>query len=165
MKYEFKECIRRLKSELDAVAEIKKSPVEAILPKRTESEIQSKQENETEDSAQKTPKVARAPQTVKNIKVEHLKGKEFNLSEKDVEYWLKEKRIHPSIVASLIPCTSQILQELLILRLETPDFFYKMLSQSGSYLYFLDSPISLKDVAIFSYELKKLFLDKFTTLA
>lgn len=72
-----------------------------------------------------------------------------NWSESDVEKWLREKQINPVITQNVFPCNGQILNQLYSIQSEAPEFFYKSISSNQS--------IPTKDVAIFTFELKRLF--------
>ena len=79
--------------------------------------------------------------------------KELNWSEADVEKWCMEKKIHPNIELHLKPCNGQLLYEFFLIKIESPDFFYRSLAINKSN----SKPVLIRDVAIFSLELKKIF--------
>ena len=72
-----------------------------------------------------------------------------NWSESEVEKWLREKQINPVITQNVFPCNGQILNQLYSIQSEAPEFFYKSISSNQS--------IPTKDVAFFTFELKRLF--------
>ena len=75
-------------------------------------------------------------------------------SEKEVEDWLMAKNVHPVIVENLNSFNGKILSELFLMKEETPKFFYESITIGND----ADNTLLLKDLALFSHELKKLFL-------
>lgn len=118
-KYDYLECIRRLKLEIKNYAE----------------------------NGGKMPEILQKPDLINNV--ETVRVKELNWNESDVEKWLKEKEINTVIVRNVIPCNGRILHQLYSMQCEAPEFFYKSISSNES--------IPTKDVAIFAFELKKIF--------
>lgn len=79
----------------------------------------------------------------------------LNWSEKEVETWLIEKNVHPIIVENLNSFNGQVLSELFVMKEETPNYFYESITAGGE----AQRNLLLKDLALFSHELKNLFLD------
>ena len=79
--------------------------------------------------------------------------KELNWSESDVEKWFLEKKIHSNIELHCKPCNGQLLYEFYLIKVESPDFFYRSLAINKNN----NKPVLIRDVAIFSLELKKIF--------
>ncbi len=75
-------------------------------------------------------------------------------SEKEVENWLIEKNIHPVIIENLNSFNGKVLSELFLMKDETPKFFYESIAMGNQ----AKHGILLKDMAMFTFELKKLFL-------
>ena len=70
-------------------------------------------------------------------------------SEKDVNKWLEEKKIHPVIIENIIPSNGQILLQLYEMLSTCPEFFYTSLSSNKI--------IKTRETAAFAIELKNLF--------
>ena len=79
---------------------------------------------------------------------------EINWSEIEVENWCKEKSIHPNIENHLKPCNGKLLYEFFLIKNESPDFFYRQLAISKMSS---TKPVMIRDLAIFTLELKKIF--------
>jgi len=79
--------------------------------------------------------------------------KELNWNESDVVSWCKEKGIHPNIEHHISPCTGLLLYEFFLIKNESPDFFYRSLAINKNNT----KPVMIRDLAIFSLELKKIF--------
>ncbi|CAF0847844.1 unnamed protein product [Brachionus calyciflorus] len=77
---------------------------------------------------------------------------EINWNEKQVEDWLRKVQIDQNITKDLIPCNGQVLNQLYMILKWNPEFYYQSLKTSSA-----DSIKSLKNLAIFTNELKKLF--------
>ncbi len=75
-------------------------------------------------------------------------------SEKEVEDWLIEKNVHPIIIENLNSFNGKVLSELFLMKDESPKFFYESIAVKDQ----ATDDLLLKDMALFSYELKKLFL-------
>ena len=155
-RYEFNECIRRLKIELDNVlANVK--PDELNLPEKIEkvesAQVKATQINENKhvkqifDHVSKINKEFTISQNIEN-------KAEYKWTEKEVEEGLKKIDVHPSIMANVKPCDGKILFELFLIKRESPEFFYRSLSAN-----FVRKPVLLRDLAIFSNELRKIFTD------
>ncbi len=74
-----------------------------------------------------------------------------NWKEKDVEKWFKDEAINVLILEDLRPCDGLILNQLFEILKTSPDFFYSALTAKNK--------INLRDVAVFTYKLKRLFSD------
>lgn len=79
----------------------------------------------------------------------------LNWSERKVRNWLYEKNIHPVIAENLNSFDGKVLCELFIMKNESPDFFYKAITHGKT-----NQEIPLKDLALFSQELKSLFCEE-----
>jgi hypothetical protein len=73
-----------------------------------------------------------------------------NWSESDVEKWLDEKKIHRVICENVKPSDGKILSQLYLMQNSAPEFFYSSISSN-------DKKLATREVALFAYELKKLF--------
>lgn len=177
MKYEFEECIRRLNAEIQAVYksnQIKAGILEMFKPvpepkltneqqKIIEATFPPKQSSTSPQPAQQSqPQVISTVQATTTSHVEAIAAarvplssvKELNWTESQVLKWFTEKRIDPAIVKNVSPCDGRVLYELFLIKHETPEFFYKSVGFAANSF---KSP-SLREIALFSYELKKLFL-------
>ena len=74
-----------------------------------------------------------------------------NWKENDVEKWFKDEAINVLILEDLRPCDGLILNQLFEILKTSPDFFYSTLTAKNK--------INLRDVAVFTYKLKRLFSD------
>ena len=79
----------------------------------------------------------------------------LNWSERQVRNWLYDKDIHPVIADNLNSFNGKVLCELFIMKNESPDFFYKSITHGKS-----NQELPLKDLALFSQELKSLFCEE-----
>ena len=74
-------------------------------------------------------------------------------TERDVQNWFTNKKIHANIVDALQPCDGKLLYEFYLMKNRTPDFFNEsILADKSSF--------SLRDYAIFSKEINSLFENK-----
>ena len=87
---------------------------------------------------------------MRRIEVKSRKTDAINWSESQVYQWFVDKNIESSIMKPLWPCDGQMLYEFYLIKNETPDFFYKSLSN------WIWGP-TLRDITHFSIELKRLF--------
>ena len=170
-RYEYTECIRRLNVEIQAVFnfgklqnaanELKLNPVigsgkdENAMYKIVVDNLLNKDKDPKQDQVtskqqtiNKNDLVQKVPTTIitqnKNIKI-------LKWTESEVEKWLLEKGIHPNIELHLKPCDGQLLYEFYLIKKESPDFFYRSLAINKSNC----KPVMIRDVAVFSLELKK----------
>ncbi|RNA07786.1 hypothetical protein BpHYR1_034465, partial [Brachionus plicatilis] len=77
---------------------------------------------------------------------------ESDWNENQVEDWLRRVEIDQDIINDLIPCNGQILYQLYMILKWNPEFYYHSLKTPT-----LGSLTNLKNLAIFTNELKKLF--------
>ena len=70
-------------------------------------------------------------------------------NEQEANLWFKNKKITNSILENLSPCDGKLLKQLHITLNEVPEFFHSILRA--------DSKASLKDIVIFTGELRELF--------
>jgi hypothetical protein len=138
-KYDFDECIRRLKLEVENAYEKKKE-------KQKHESHGSKTEKEKE-----TGKHEASRTTPDNEAKSHERERVIKWNEADVEAWLSEKCIHPSLVKNLKPCNGKILYQMYLMLKQVPEFFYTSMRSDA------DNKISLRDLALFSYELSSIF--------
>jgi hypothetical protein len=104
MKYDFGECMRRLKLEINNNKSLSNSNKEV----KSESTI------------------------VDNRSEKKFDSKVLSWTESDVETWLKEKNVHPIIRANISPCNGQILHQLYLMQCDIPEFFYNSIIVSKS---------------------------------
>ena len=131
MKYDFKECIRRLKNEIDN-----------INNKKIDSKIETSN-TMNEDENQKITSVSNN-QIVINEKL-------LSMTESDVDEWLISKQFRTSIVNCISPCNGKILYQMWSILQTCPEFFYTAMRSDS------ENKIGLKDLASFAYELNCLF--------
>jgi hypothetical protein len=131
MKYDFKECIRRLKNEIDN-----------INNKKIDSKIETSN-TMNEDENQKNTSVSNN-QIVINEKL-------LSMTESDVDEWLISKQFRTSIVNCISPCNGKILYQMWSILQTCPEFFYTAMRSDS------ENKIGLKDLASFAYELNCLF--------
>jgi len=74
-------------------------------------------------------------------------------TEKDVDDWLLEKKIHPCILDALRPSNGKILYEIFLMKTKASSFFYESLLTKNPTL-------ALRDYAVFSNEINTLFKNK-----
>ena len=142
-RYEFNECIRRLRVELDGVFKTN------TTPNQPANIIVSTSTNRDENNLLKKVDVNQLSQSgPAQNKVDQV----LKWSESDAEKWLKQTDTHPNILANIRPCDGKILYELFLIKRDSPDFFYRSLSAN-----FLRRPVFLRDLAAFSNELRRLF--------
>jgi len=73
-------------------------------------------------------------------------------TEDHVETWLNEKNISKSIGDLIRPCDGKLLYEFYLMKKETPEYFTQSLPFFDS-----DNDFSMRDFALFSKELNRLF--------
>jgi hypothetical protein len=131
-KYDFDECIRRLKSELDNVL------------KRTNTGDQVR----VSDVSLELKKTAAACQQEQALQTVLPAANIENWNDTKVEEWFVEKNLSPYILEKIRPCDGRILKQLLILKKEAPEFFYSSL---------VSEKIDLNTLLVFSMNLENLF--------
>ena len=77
------------------------------------------------------------------------KSSVYYWTEIEVNKWLNDQNIKPTIIENISPCDGKLLDQLFQISKEVPEFFFSSLRA--------DSKASLKDVAYFTSELKSLF--------
>jgi len=87
--------------------------------------------------------------TEENLKNKNGNENVTNWNESDIEKWFSEEAINMLILEDLRPCDGKILNQLFEILTTSPDFFYSALTAKNK--------INLRDVAVFTYKLKKLF--------
>ncbi len=80
-----------------------------------------------------------------------------NWTERDVDNWILEKEIHPSIGNALRPSDGKILYEFFLMKKDAPSFFHESFLAENS-------TFTLRDYAIFSREINALFKRQSKTL-
>lgn len=183
MKYDFEECMRRLRAELQAVFkenQIKAGILQMFKPKEEKPVFTSEQQKIFGDTikpsttttstappttAAPTPNVSThqlvdvsrpmtgTPMAVVSSRPPYLDVKEINWTESQVQKWFSEKKIDASIIRNISPCDGRVLYELFMIKNETPEFFYKSIGFVNNTF----KNATLRDIAHFSYELKKIF--------
>lgn len=133
MKYDFQECIRRLKMEL--VHHF--TPIPIKIPQ--ENNIDTK----------KT--IINYSQKIKEPQGQIVNKTKLDWTEEDVNKWLLEKNIHSGIIKMIQQCDGKLLHELFLIKNEAPEFFFDFLHLNNS------SEINIRDYAIFIKEFNKLF--------
>jgi hypothetical protein len=136
MKYDFKECIRRLKNEIDNINNINDNK-----QNDSKKEISNKI---NEDENQNNNSRSNDNQVVLNEKL-------LLMTESDVDEWLVSKQFKSSIVNSISPCNGKILYQMWSILQTCPEFFYTAMRSDS------ENVIGLKDLASFAYELNCLF--------
>lgn len=127
MKYEYQECIRRLKAELSNINVVSKD----------------------DDNKKPTEPTGTTPPN------NNKKPEAYEWTEKRVDEWMNEKRVHALIRRNVAPCDGRLLGQMYSMLNEAPEFFYKSISANSD----TDSTsiVSTKDVALFALELKHIF--------
>ena len=88
---------------------------------------------------------------LENINLKDSKILDWN--EFDVENWIKNANINSSILNNILPCNGALLYEMLLIILQAPRYFFDSIKLSD-----FEEKFGIRDYAIFSKELKKLFL-------
>lgn len=140
MKYDLDECLRRLRMEIQIIFKDNLIKVEVIEMMKPESDVVKQNEDVNKISIGKL-----------SNKDRDKVNKVSEWTEKDVGKWLTEKKIHPDIVHDVKSFDGKLLGELFSIKNESPEFFYKSMTFSRKTY----KPISLKDLAYFTSELKK----------
>jgi hypothetical protein len=136
-KYEFDECMGRLRAELANVLK----PVSPRLAKAS-----------TVTSNQISIKISPVGSSTSTAEVGHAT---LDWDEGHVEQWMAEKNVSGTIRRNVLPCNGRILNQMLCMLESAPEFFYNSISNNPASR---DSvPVSTRDVALFAYELKNLF--------
>ena len=66
-----------------------------------------------------------------------------------VNQWLDEKKINSKIIESIQPCDGALLNQFFEMQSSCPEFFYSSIS--------VNKTIPFREVALFGFQLKKLF--------
>ena len=132
-KYEFQDCVERVKKELLMIKNQNSEPVINEQKSEMANELIGKPESS----------IILASNNIKSI---------FNWSEADAEMWFNSKNMNASIKENFSPCDGRLLEQLYKMSIEVPEFFYTTLRT--------DTKASLKDIAYFSSELRLLFVKK-----
>ena len=175
-RYDYAECIRRLNVEVQAVYNFGKLQSAANELKLNPVISSSTDENAmykivVDNLVNKNPQKENTHSETMHIKndinvhqlttVSKVPGpsitqnknlKIFKWTEGDVEKWLADKKIHPNIELHLKPCDGHLLYEFYLIKKESPDFFCRSLAISKSHF----KPVYIRDIAVFSLELKKI---------
>ena len=104
-RYEFEECITRVKKEL-----------KQHLSSSNFKENSVSLENSNNNNINK-----------KNVG----RGLVEKWNEKDVETWLSKNSIHSIIVGNILPCNGKVLIQLYNMEQKAPEFFYSSISSNG----------------------------------
>ena len=127
-KYEFAECVRRLKKELASTNGVDISHNNYV----------QKPFNISNPAAFVEPQMNSKPTSAKN-----------EWSEDQVSKWAEEKQFNQLILENILPCDGSLLEQMFHMYINSPEFFYGSLNVNGK--------LNLKDTALFTRELKKLF--------
>ena len=144
MKYEFDECMKKLKAEIAGIRGVAPS---AIASSGAVIGISVADRSHTTGASHTNLNTSR-----ENLMAATLNSNVFEWGEKEADEWLKVKRFHKHIAAKLKPCDGHVLYQLYLMLKSCPEFFYSTLRDS-------DTAIGIKDIASFSYELTLLFKD------
>jgi hypothetical protein len=137
-KYDFDECMSRLRAEL-ANALKTKLPVKASTAVTPSNHISIKI----------------SPATGTSSSSISTKNEAIEWSERKVESWMCDKNVNPTIRKNVLPCDGKILNQMYCMLESAPEFFYNSISNSASRENTVPAPT--RDVALFAYELKILF--------
>jgi hypothetical protein len=124
-KYEFSECMSRLQSELDDISLTRMLPSTKLL-------------------TTPTPSIDLTPTTT-------MLASDWD--EKQVEHWLRDRKINPVIVKNVTPSNGKLLCQMSSMLNSAPEYFYKSISTSSPG----ELVVTTRDSALFAYELKLLF--------
>ncbi|RNA00666.1 hypothetical protein BpHYR1_016261, partial [Brachionus plicatilis] len=127
-KYDYDECFRRIKHEISTIFKIEESNLQNIP--------QINPQQNPQISPQMNPQI--------NAEDDIEKWSEIKVSE-----WFSEKNINNIVCENLLPCDGQTLKQLFEIMQTAPEFFYSSISS--------ERKVSLRDLANFTKELKKLF--------
>lgn len=130
-RYEFTHCMNRLKSEILTL-----NLSQHVEKEPTPSPTSPHHTPQKQQSVDSSPELAE------------------NWDEYQVESWLIEKRVNKDIRKNVSPCNGKLLYQMMLTLNEAPDFFYKSVSNN------ISADIRIKDVVLFTYELKALFRRK-----
>jgi hypothetical protein len=108
---------------------------------KIKSEVKIEENNKLVKSA--SPSMSSLVSNVKS-------NKELDWNQEEVENWFKEKNINQDIINNLRPCDGKILHQTYEIMIDAPEFLFSSIAAS-------DKKVSTRDIAIFAYELKKLF--------
>ena len=133
MKYEFDECLRRLKNELENY--VKDSTT-------TNSNVE---QHLKVDVSPQTARLVAAPNTIE----ETFKKNAEDWDDTTVSKWFTDNRINEEIQKSLQPCNGEILKQMYDMKCRAPEFYYQSLSKIGAH--------DLISITRFSASLDKLF--------
>ncbi len=146
MKYDFEECMRRLKTEIDSIQK------QSIKNKKSNKLNSKKPDTEKNLNSQPRPEILNQGQSNIQIKIPsqtvHVTN-QLKWTHDDVEKWFVEKNLNLAILNDLRPCDGNLLRQLFIMSITAPEFFYHSISSKKE--------LSLRDAAMFSCELAFLF--------
>jgi hypothetical protein len=141
-KYDWEECIRRLRAEILSLQ--KKSAKQQKQPKKLSKTPPLNNNNMISSNEKLTTTEDSKPEAP-------LKQNKLEWKEEDVDSWIHEKKFSQTLIENIKPCNGKILYQLFIMCKNAPEFFYSSLRNESN------NNISLKDLALFSYELNNLF--------
>lgn len=140
-KFDFAECMRRLKKELvviyDQVYNILLTNSKDVMTSSTTSSIIS----------------APSPSIMNASWTEEIERGADRWAEENVNKWLDEKNFHSVIVDSVRPCDGKLLYSMYKMFESAPESFYASLNKNNA--------VNLRDLVYFSTELKQLFSTSF----
>ncbi len=132
-KYDFKECMRRLKNEVENI--YKKNESQDLKPI---------------NSTNQTSHEANISMISHDKPVNSINDK-LLWSESDVNKWLESKNFQPNIIENIRPCDGKIIYQLYSILKNAPEFFYTAIRSDSN------NKVVLRDIALFTYELNALF--------
>ena len=136
MKYEFSECMRRLLIEINPIIG---------------GELEITNESNTTNKAETKPVQLDAPPAPVTKVDPAVLPEAVSWNGARVKEWLNDRDIAPGIMSNILPCNGELLYEYYSMMQNASQFFYTSLVTSPY------NQITLRDVAIFSLELKKIF--------
>ena len=153
MKYEFNECMKKLKAEIAGIRGVAPSAIASGGDggnSGTAIGLTVADRSHTTGASHNNLNMSR-----ENLMAAALNSNVFEWGGKEVGEWLKVKRFNKHIAAKLRPCDGHILYHLYLMLKSCPEFFYSTLRDS-------DTAIGIKDIASFSFELTLLFKGDYT---
>jgi hypothetical protein len=148
MKYNFEECINKLKHEIVSVKR-EKRPVKAApvvdKPIKIEDSTPLGEVFNEEPGPEQAPDSTLTREDVQESSLVFSKS----WTEECVENWFNTQKLNIKILEELRPCDGKLLKQLFVMSKTAPEFFYHALCSK--------SALSLRDTAMFASELTALF--------
>jgi hypothetical protein len=134
MKYDFDECLKRLKNELDCACNLLSHKPILKESKITNDKLVSFNNNNNNNN--------------KALVVSNKSSLIESWNEQNVIEWFKENNLNIKILEELKPCNGILLSQLYEMKTEAPEFFYQSLKSNQ---------VNLNSLILFAFNLKKLF--------